>query len=209
MQSYKDWEKLNENFGFTLGLQTPASLGAIGALGVDIDGNDIQEGKNKKKKMFGDENEPTDDDDDSGDNDSGDELVKPAAPKDKDVDAGDDDSSDSDCGDDADAGDEKKPPFMSKKKSKKSSKKMKKEESEPSKEEDDFWDSLTSQTANVLSSNWDGMPQNEEALIAPTDPNAEMADGEAGPGEVGYAPSGKLGETPTYEEWKKLNFGDE
>ena len=155
MLSYNEWEKLNENFDFTLGLTSPQSIGTVGGLGVDLEGNDLDEGKKKcsksKKKMdVGDE--------EGGD---GDELVKPAAPKDKDVDVDvDDDSDDSDSGgddsvddsegddvssddsgDDSDSGGDdsgddmggdKKPPFMSKKGSKKkstkkSSKKMKKE----------------------------------------------------------------------------------
>ncbi len=229
MLSYNEWEKLNENFDFTLGLVSPPSLGVIGSLGVDLEGNDIVEKKmNKCKKMHGEEEE-----------DAGDELVKAAAPKDKDVDVDDDDnddddsddsddsetddseSDDSDCDDDSCGGD-KKPPFMSKKGSKKkskkkSSKRMKKEETEEDVDAK-FWASIKSQMGgnSVPNKNWDGMPIEwdgspieEEALIAP--PKVETETSEPGPGEPGFAPATRIGfgSVPSFEEWKTLNFGSD
>jgi len=76
---------------------------------------------------------------------------------------------------------------LQKKNQKKNQKKMTKEEVE-------FLNSLKQQTGATKfaigeSGFW--MPVKEDALIAPTDPNAGVI--EPGPGEVGYAPQGRIG----------------
>ncbi len=64
------------------------------------------------------------------------------------------------------------------------------------KEEVDFLSSLQRQTGATKFAIGDSgfwMPVQEDALIPPTDPNANVVNNEPQPGEVGYAPQGRLG----------------
>jgi hypothetical protein len=92
-------------------------------------------------------------------------------------------------------------------------KKMKKEAAEPwTKEDADFLRSLRSQMgATQFNVNKDGWTEyQEDALLAPSDPNADVIDDEdePGPGDVGYAPQGRVG-SPLggYEEWSSKHKG--
>jgi hypothetical protein len=92
-------------------------------------------------------------------------------------------------------------------------KKMKKEAAEPwTKEDAEFLRSLKSQLgATQFKVNKDGWSEyQEDALLPPPrDPNADVTeDGEPGPGDVGYAPQGRVG-APLggYEEWSKKYKG--
>lgn len=80
---------------------------------------------------------------------------------------------------------------------KKTDKKMSKEDEKC--EENSFFSSLTKQGAGNI------RKLKEDALITPK----ASARKEPGPGEVGYAPSGRVGELPSvsaYSEWKQKNF---
>lgn len=84
MISYKEWKQfqnLQENFGFTLGLGVQQTLGVMGS-NTKTSEEMLEEAKKKAKKMLagsGDKPEMDDaDDDESGDG----EMVEPASPKD-------------------------------------------------------------------------------------------------------------------------------
>ena len=126
----------------------------------------------KKKKMHGDHDHDHDHDDD--DDDNGDDV-------DMDMDKGKGKCLPSD-----DSDDEKL--MLMKKKQKKN---MKKEETEADTE---WWDSFKNMTARCDTKNWDGMTLEEDALLAPENPNDNLADDKnPGPGEVGFAPSQRMG----------------
>lgn len=71
------------------------------------------------------------------------------------------------------------------------------------KEEAEFFKSLQAQTGAVKfakDEDGDWVAVHEDAVIPPSDPNAEITqDDEAQPGEVGYAPQGRLGSN--FSEW--------
>ena len=183
MLSYKKWKMLNEQFGgpITLGLKSPNQVAVVGAVAPteeELEADNLEEGK--KKKMLRDPNL----DDEMGD-DLGDELGDPDV-----EDLGDDDGEcDCSCHDDEEEDPEgiEGPDgiMLCKKSAKKSAKKM-------TKEEEEWWSSVHDMTKFNDTKGWDGLA--EDALLSPENPNDGL-DGsdEPGPGEVGYAPQGKVG----------------
>ncbi|RDJ35515.1 MAG: hypothetical protein DWQ19_11910 [Crenarchaeota archaeon] len=208
MLSYKQWKTLNESFDTNLGLGQPQSLGVRSENGPTLDEflTLLDEKKKMKKKMLGEKPDVEIDveDDETGDG----EMVEPSSVKDKkkidvDVDVNDeveDDMDDDDMDDMEDTEDmDDEQLMMMKKKSKKkmkkcSSKKMKKKMKKENVEVDPWLQSVTNMLKYNDGKSWDGLAsQNEDALIPASDPNAEFAQ-EPGPGEVGYAPQGKVGD---------------
>jgi hypothetical protein len=64
------------------------------------------------------------------------------------------------------------------------------------KEDQDWWNSVSSMLLTNPDSDkqWDGWRKIEEdALLPPVDANASLVDGEPRPGEVGFAPQGRVG----------------
>ncbi len=89
-------------------------------------------------------------------------------------------------------------------KCKKSAKKMPR----MTKEEAEFFQSIHNQTGStrfaVDNETGDWVAVQEDAVLPPSDPNKMIArNDEPGPGEVGYAPSGRVGNNPlgTFTEW--------
>ena len=83
--------------------------------------------------------------------------------------------------------------------------KCKKSKKLMTKEEYEFWQSLQSQTGTTKfvkdeEGQWVAV---EDAVIAPSDPNKDIVASEPSPGEVGYAPSGRVGALGTYAEWSQ------
>lgn len=209
MLGFKEWQQLNENMSFNLGMaRTPTVGGVVGGTGISDWA--LEEAKKKmKKKMMGDEDvEDSDDDaDDMGGDDDGDSddapkkdifKKKPKPDMDSSDDDGDDDGDDDDMGGDDD--DVKDTPMFMKKKmkdKKKCGKNMKKGCGKAMKnEEAEFWASLQGQMGSDLNQrNWDGISVQEDALISPADvdPALDAAHAEPGPGEVGFAPQQRFG----------------
>jgi hypothetical protein len=78
------------------------------------------------------------------------------------------------------------------------------------KEEVEFFRSLRAQTGTtrfVRDKDGDFVAVKEDAIIPPSDPNAGLNDDEPGPGEVGYAPQGRMGSIGSYAEWSKKHKG--
>lgn len=99
----------------------------------------------------------------------------------KDKSKGDDDSDDDSDDDDSDDDEE----MMMKKKSKK--------------ENAEFFQSLAGQLKPPSRSNKDGISEYlEDAIFTPNNANSSL-DNEPGPGEVGFAPSGRVGQIGSYE----------
>jgi hypothetical protein len=80
-------------------------------------------------------------------------------------------------------------------------------ESKMTKEQKEFLNSLKSQTGGTFFKQDDdgSWSVQEDALIPPTDANAEVtqSDEEPVPGEVGYAPQGRVGSVGSFQEWSK------
>lgn len=74
-------------------------------------------------------------------------------------------------------------------------------------EEKAFWDSLKNQMYSDLNPKYySGLSIKEDKLIAPAgDVTGQAPDGdiEPGPGEVGYAPSARIGQLGSYSEWSQ------
>lgn len=214
MLTYKQYKSLNESFDCTLGLSQRQAVGVTSNAGPTLDEfmQLLDEKKKMKKKMLGD----------MGDDETGDgEMVEPSSLKDKKVvvdkddmgdhdhdhDDDDDDMGDDDMGDD-DGGDidlkglkGDKLMMMKKKmknKMKKCSKKMKKEAAEETAPEvaDDPWmQSVMGMLKGDNERHWDGFSPltNEDALIPASDPNKGLVDEQPQPGDVGFAPQGRIG----------------
>jgi hypothetical protein len=178
MITYKEWKSLNESFGgaIPIGVGTPSVVGGIMGSKLGLD-----EAKKGKKKMFGDEEVPEEKEEEEEekdekhkDDDDKEEKEEKGEKKDKDDD-------DEKC----DEKDDKRPAFLM---SKKKSKKM-------TKENEEWYNSVKGQLgSDPNQKSWDGFSTLEEdAVIPPADPNAELVDNQPGPGEVGYSPSTRLG----------------
>lgn len=178
MITYKEWKSLNESFGgaIPIGVGTPSVVGSI--MGSKLG---LYEAKKGKKKMFGDEEVPEEKEEEEEEKDE-----KPKDDKEEKGEKGDkgDKGEKGDKGDD-DEKDDKRPAFLM---SKKKSKKM-------TKENEEWYNSVKGQLgSDPNQKSWDGFSTLEEdAVIPPTDPNAELVDNQPGPGEVGYSPSTRLG----------------
>lgn len=210
MLGFKEWQQLNENMSFNLGMaRTPTVGGVVGGTGISDWA--LEEAKKKmKKKMMGDE-DLEDSDDDADDMGGDDDVDSDDAPKKDifkkkpkpDMDSSDDDGDDDGDGDDDMGGDDddvKDTPMFMKKKmkgKKKCGKNMKKGYGKAMKnEEAEFWASLQGQMGSDLNQrNWDGISVQEDALISPADvdPALDAAHAEPGPGEVGFAPQQRFG----------------
>jgi hypothetical protein len=217
MLSFEKWKLMNESLGgFPLGVKTPGTIGVVGSNEIvrplDFE-TELEEAKKcfQKKKMNGDisdivskkhdikvkdDDEEADvdadvkvkDDDEEADVDA-DVKVKDddeEADVDADVKVKDDDE-EADVDADVKVKDEK-PTLFQKKKQKKSMKK----------EWDEKYRSLHNQLSNGLPGQkyWDGL--SEDAVYAPKDPNQGLGNMnpetplDAQPGEVGFAPSGRV-----------------
>ena len=223
LSSYKQWRLINETFGMVgpiaLGIGSPTNLGITGKLApteeveLDESGKCAKCGKAKcdcpagcskcgtskmgadmvpptAKKPLPDPDDPNaddvpddapeEDDDDSspdGEEGEGDEEGDDAAPPEE-----------GEEGEEGDLDITKKPMLMRKTMKNAMSKKMKKENR----------DFLNSVQGMLLSDPqhrfWDGFTRlEEESLIPPTDPNAGLSATEPKPGEIGYAPQGRIG----------------
>lgn len=204
LNSYKQWQMLNETFGavgsFTLGLSNPQSLGIVGSQGL----MDLEEAKKqaKKKKMDADiemDDEISDEDDDDMEIEKigikGKKLVGPEEEEEEEEEDGEEEEEEEEIDTDI----TKRPIFMKKKCKKAMKKAMKKG---MKKEDQEWWNSIN----NMLLANpdtdkcWDGFSRiKEDALLPPVDSNQGLADmnpqiyGTPQPGEVGFAPQTKFG----------------
>lgn len=82
-------------------------------------------------------------------------------------------------------------------------KKGMKKESAETQEERDFWASLQKQAGATyfVRDETGDFVASEDAVIPPSDPNFNITEPEPTPGNVGYAPSGKVGTLGTFAEW--------
>ena len=229
MISYKEWKQINENLGysFPIGTGTTQKIGELqnrwnemGMMptpklgddmgGDDMGGDDMGMGmmpKKKKKPLapMGDELgsgegdvEPGDtaDLDDMGDEDMDDELDS----DDEGDDMGDEDMGDEEGGEEEGMDEPMDKPMgkpMMKKKPPMSAMMMKKK---MKKEDREFFNNLKKQAGGTyfqLDEEGKWVPVTEDAVIAPTDPNKDIAEPQAG--EVGFAPTGRLGSN--FNEW--------
>lgn len=185
MITYKKWRTLNESFGGAI----PIGLGQHSVVGGVVGAHELDEAAKKaKKKMFGDdEDAPPPEDDEKEPEDKGEDMDKPEK---EDKPEPKDDGGDGEPEPKEDEGGDEKPAFFSKKKACKSCKKSKKK---MTKEESEWYNSVMGQINSDPNKRfWDGFTKLEEdALIAPTDPNAEVT--EPGPGEPGFAPQQRVG----------------
>lgn len=184
MLSYKQWKLLNENFGLV-------SMGVKSHNTVAITGNNLEldEAKKMKKKMLDDEKVPMEDEPEEVEDDEEEDVPEEKPEEDC-------------CDDDEDADDEAPEekekitmPIMGMKK--KMKKKMKKESTETEEkvvESNPLHDQWRISVKNWLNpdvpqKNWDGMPVKEDALLPPSEEQAPAPK----PGELGYAPVGRIG----------------
>ena len=77
----------------------------------------------------------------------------------------------------------------------------------------DFFASLIGQARGTVHQKWSsGLPmKTEDALIQPNDPNASFKQSEPSqpsPGQVGYAPQGRVGDIPrvSFKEWREARI---
>ena len=147
-------------------------------MGADMDmDDDMGMPMKKKKPVIDDMDDEMEDDDEEMDMD--DEDLE-----DEEEETGEDLDGDNEEDEDEDHAAMVNRPMMSKKKSRKN---MKKEDA-------DWWASLKRQIAHPQIKYDDGWSRyQEDSLLPPTDPNAEVAQKEPGPGDVGYAPQGRIG----------------
>jgi hypothetical protein len=198
LPKYKQWKIINEAFGneITLGVAVPQSLGVIGSK-FDPNDWDAMEEAAKKKMLDIQVSEKPDEDklEDKPEKKEKEELSdekhekkgkkdkKPPFFKKKDDEGGEEKEEKKD-----DEGGEEKPFFGKKKKM--------------TAEETEWWNSLQSMTNyNPNHKFSSGLNLEEEKLLAPSDPNAglisdanpEPQEGNPEPGEVGFAPSTRIG----------------
>lgn len=144
--------------------------------------------KKSAKKMWSDE------DDAGGDFEEEDEDVESAEEE-----TGKDLDGDNEEGEPEDHAEKVAQPLFQKKQgkkqAKKQTKKMKKESTDMSDEEQDWWNSVHSMIGAPQTKFSDGWSEyHEDALIPPSDPNAQVAKSEEpGPGEIGFAPQQRVG----------------
>lgn len=203
LTSFKKFRQLNESIiggTFALGLANPTAIG-------------LEEGKKKAKKMLGDELERDEDDLEAAEDDE----VDAEDDADADMDDADDDDADAEANDevaddDAEdvavdkakiAKDMASVPMMKKcgcgkcKKCSKMKKKMTKEEVQ-------FLDTIKKTYGSSFFNINDDGSFKEDAIIPPTDPNAGLTTeqpNQPGPGEVGFAPQQRLGESYRRHSW--------
>lgn len=195
MLSYKDYKLLNESlYGITpLGVAKPSVLGGVvGATGASDDIEEGCGGKHMKKKMSAEDLEDVVDDEDVDDEEVMDDEEL--------ADLDDDDGGSCGGSDDEEIMMSKK--GMKKCSKKKSKKQMKAENSTP--EEESWWNSVHNMLGiNPTTKGWDGMSVQEDQLIAPPSSDG-MVYREPQPGEVGYAPQGRMGSNfePADSGWK-------
>jgi len=177
MLTYKEWRTINENFGgpIPIGIATPTAIGMINPL------DEAKKGKGKKKKMLGDVPPEEEVDKEEPDEEEEEDVEKDTEVKEKPEDGEEEEEEE----DDEDK--EKKPLFFCKKgkKCSKMNKKMKKE----------WHNSVMNQVNSDPNAKFsDGFSKYEEdALIAPTDPNTGLEDQQLKPGDVGWAPVPRVG----------------
>lgn len=211
MSEYTRWKQLNEALGFPLGVKSATSLGIAGS-------DSLEEGKKSKKKMdvggeialskgkFGD-----DDDDDGDDDDLSDD--KPSFLKDK------SDEPEGSCKCDEPM---EKPgvAMMCKKCGKHMKKNMRKKMKESvfssynesayksgpeigtAEFRQSFFQSLNEHFGNPNERNYSGVDLGEEVIFSPADDDSHPE-----PGETGFAPKARIGETPSEPvakaDWEK------
>jgi hypothetical protein len=230
MISYAKWQKLNESMGYTLGLRPVQSLGLVGAHTQVEDGDALEEAKKKKMLAGGDDMGMTDD---SGDGEtvppksekdlpsSDDFPKKPGSDADDDGD-GEDDGEDDEDGEDSEENDRGLPPkpmFSKKKMSKddkcstcgsdpcKCPKKGSKKKNEWLEEfKKGFMSDLQTQLGqgrNTYSDGWEDYK--EDALLLAF---GQQDDEVPGPGEIGYAPTGRIGAISQSDEVDLPTLGE-
>ena len=202
-----------------LGLSMHKGAGANGA-GLDKLGGDMDDDSDDgSSNPFGDSGNPFGDSDDDGDDDMDDDSSNPFGDSDDDSDDdsgnpfgdsedsdGDGESDDEDSDDDNDGADDEEDvaPKDPTKKSKKFmgskcddkaaySKKFMSKKGKPTMEDVDFFNSLATMTLGNTYKKFDAAVPGAKKQSEPK------------PGEVGYAPQGRINSWPTLEEWSKNN----